>query len=75
MMLAGKRSFNKYPFSFIKADYDIEAVILEDAVPAEEFLRKRIKKLGFSKVAGQVLFQISIAKFLNVTSSKTKKKF
>jgi methionyl-tRNA formyltransferase len=72
-MLVGKGVSTNILFHSLKIDYDIEAVILEDAVPTKEFLRKRIKKLGFSKVAGQVLFQISIAKFLNVTSSKRKK--
>lgn len=72
-MLAGKGISTKILFHSLKNDYDIQAVILEDAVPAKEFLKKRIKKLGFWKVAGQILFQTSIAKILNITSEKRKK--
>jgi methionyl-tRNA formyltransferase len=73
VMLAGKGVSTNILFHSLKNDYDIQAVILEDAVPAKEFLKKRIKKLGFWKVAGQVLFQVSIAKILNSTSLKRKK--
>jgi len=49
-----------------------EAVILEKPVAPSELLKKRIKKLGWWKVAGQLLFQFSIAKILKQTSRKRK---
>jgi methionyl-tRNA formyltransferase len=73
VMLAGKGISTNILYHSLKSDYNIEAVILENGVPTKEFLKKRIKKLGLWKVAGQVLFQISIAKILNVTSQKRKK--
>lgn len=60
-------------YNSLKDEFDIEAVILERPVSMKEFLRKRIKTLGIWKVAGQILFQLSVAKFLNLTSSKRKK--
>lgn len=72
-MLGGKGISTNILFHSLKNDYEIAAVILEDAVPTKEFLKKRIKKLGFRKVAGQVLFQILISKVLNSTSRKRKK--
>lgn len=73
VILAGKGVSTNILFHSLKSDYNIEAVILENPVPTKEFLKKRIKKLGGWKVAGQILFKISIAKFLNITSVKRKK--
>jgi folate-dependent phosphoribosylglycinamide formyltransferase PurN len=60
-------------FHSLKNDFEIETVILEKPVAASELLKKRIKKLGWWKVAGQLLFQLSIAKILKRTSRKRKK--
>jgi len=73
VMLAGKGVSTNILFHSLKNDYDIQGVILEDAVSTKEFLKKRIKKLGLWKVAGQVLFQLSVAQILNRTSLKRKK--
>lgn len=59
-------------FHALKNDFEIEAVILERPVAPSELLKKRIKKLGWWKVAGQLLFQLSIAKILKRTSRKRK---
>ncbi len=72
-MLVGKGISTNILYHSLKSEYNIEAIIQENGVPTKEFLKKRIKKVGFWKVAGQVLFQISIAKILNVTSQKRKK--
>jgi methionyl-tRNA formyltransferase len=36
--------------------------VVEEPVPRKEFLKKRIKKLGWSTVSGQVLFQMLVAR-------------
>ena len=72
-MLAGKGPSTNILYHSLKNDYDIEAIILEEPVTKKLFLKKRIKRLGFSKVAGQILFQLSVAKYLNLTSEKRKK--
>jgi len=70
IMLAGKGASTSILYNSLKNDFEIEAIILERPVPAKEFIKKRLKKLGLEKVAGQVLFQFSIAKFLHLMSSK-----
>ena len=72
-MLVGKGDSTNILFHSLKNEYDIVAVILEDAVSTKEFLNKRIKKLGIWKVTGQVLFQLSVSKILNRISSARKK--
>ena len=44
VMLAGKGVSTNILFHSLKNDFHIQAVILEDAVPAKEFLKKRNKK-------------------------------
>lgn len=73
VMLAGKGTSTDILYNSLKDEYEIEALILENRVPRKEFLKKRIKKLGLWKVSGQVLFQLSIAKYLNASSGKRKK--
>lgn len=73
VILAGKGISTDSLFNSLKYDYDIKAVVLEMPVSKKEYLRKRIKKLGVGKVIGQVLFQLSVAKYLDLVSSKRKK--
>lgn len=70
LILAQKDISTNIVYNSLKEDYDIEAVIEEKHVPRNEFLKKRIKKLGIGKVAGQVLFQITISKYLALVSKK-----
>lgn len=72
VLLAGKGISTNILYNSLKNDYQIEAILLEEAVPRKEFLKKRIKKLGLGKVAGQILFQLFIPKYLNLTSKKRK---
>ncbi|MGN6267667.1 MAG: formyl transferase [Ginsengibacter sp.] len=69
-MLARPGDSTNILFHALKNDFEIEAVILERPVAPNELLKKRIKKLGWLKVAGQLLFQLSIAKILKSTSRK-----
>jgi folate-dependent phosphoribosylglycinamide formyltransferase PurN len=72
LILAGKGASTHILYNSLKNDYNIEAVILEDPLPGKEFLKKRIKRLGIGKVIGQVLFHLSIAKYLDIISVKRK---
>ncbi len=60
-------------FHSLENDFEIEAIILEKPVAASELIKKRIKKFGWWAVTGQLLFQFSVAKILQKTSSKRKK--
>jgi folate-dependent phosphoribosylglycinamide formyltransferase PurN len=72
VILAGKGFSTNVMYHALKDDFYITAVILEEKPSSIQLLKKRIKKLGFLKVSGQVLF-ILFNKILIVTSSSRKK--
>ncbi len=72
-MLARPGDSTNILFHSLQNDFEIEAVILEKPMAASELIKKRIKKLGWRTVAGQLLFQFSIARILKRTSLKRKK--
>jgi folate-dependent phosphoribosylglycinamide formyltransferase PurN len=70
VLLAGKWDTTPLVYNFLQEHFGVEAVILEDGVPRNEFLKKRIRKLGWFEVAGQVMFQILVGKPLSILSKK-----
>jgi methionyl-tRNA formyltransferase len=50
--------------------YHVSLIIIEEKESSKKIITRRIKKLGFTKVFGQLLFQILIAKPLSVLSRK-----
>jgi folate-dependent phosphoribosylglycinamide formyltransferase PurN len=72
ILLAGKGASTNIIYHALKYEWDISAIILEEAENKSYFLKRRIKKLGIWKVVGQILFQLTIVKFLNITSTKRK---
>lgn len=70
VLLAGKWNTTPVVYHFLEEHFHVDAVVLEDGVARKEFLRKRIKKLGWIEVGGQVLFQFLIGKVLAKFSKK-----
>jgi methionyl-tRNA formyltransferase len=70
VILAGEWDTTPVVFNFLNKDFPISKVIVEAPVPRKEFLKKRIKKLGWITVAGQVLFQAIVSKALKRASGK-----
>lgn len=70
ILLAKNGPSTRILYNSLKNDFEIEAIILEKPVPAKKFIKKRVKKLGLAKVAGQILFQFSIARILRLISTK-----
>src|SRR5438309_1201689 len=68
VLLAGKWDSTPLVYNFLQQHFGIEKVVLEDPVPRNTFIKKRIKKLGFFTVSGQILFQLTIAKLLSQRS-------
>lgn len=64
VMLAGPGESTNILFHALSHEFRIARVIIEKPVPRLEFLKRRVKRLGFLKVSGQVLFQALIAPFL-----------
>lgn len=69
-MLAGKGESSLFIYNALKKNYNIDKVIIEDSVSNKKLIRNRIKKLGFFKVINQLVFQLTIPKFLKIYSSK-----
>ncbi|SDC70385.1 formyl transferase [Niabella drilacis] len=57
-------------FNHLKDDYCIEKVIIEQKEGIRLFLKRRVKKLGVLKVAGQLGFMILLAKPIAFLSKK-----
>ena len=90
VMLVGEGDLSKIVYNGLIKDFDIKMVIEDTAISRKYYLKRRIKKLGFNKVFGQMLFmlynkwllvkskdRISVIKMENELSSKfySKKKF
>lgn len=56
-------------FHAVNQAYGIHTVILEKKESTKLFLKRRIKKLGYWQVLGQVLFQVTIVPILRFASS------
>lgn len=70
LMLAGKGESSLFVYNALKNIYNIDKVIIEDSVSTKNLIRYRIKKLGLFKVTSQLIFQLTIPKFLKISSSK-----
>ena len=62
--------FTDMVYNSVNAVFRIDKVIIEGKESKKLFLKRRIKKLGVVKVAGQVLFQLTVPKYLNMISKK-----
>ncbi len=57
-------------YNKLNSSYEIDTVIVEKPLSRLLFIRKRIKKLGFIKVVGQLQFQLLIVPILTAFSKK-----
>lgn len=73
VILAGKGASTNIVYHALRSEFNITAVILEEPISKTLFLKRRIKKLGWWKVFGQILFQLIIVKVLEAGSGKRKK--
>jgi methionyl-tRNA formyltransferase len=70
VLLAGEGDTTDTVYHFLKQHVAVKQVIIEESVVRREFLKKRIKKLGWFSVGGQILFQLVIAKPMAMASKK-----
>jgi len=70
ILLAGKWDTTPIVYNFLKEHFNLLKTIIEEPVPKKTFLQKRIKKFGWIRVSGQILFQLLIAKPLKKRSGK-----
>jgi folate-dependent phosphoribosylglycinamide formyltransferase PurN len=73
VILAGKGLSTDIVFNSLDKNFGVALVIIEEKEDLKTFINRRIKKLGYLTVFGQILFQILIAKPLDFLSKKRKK--
>ncbi len=69
-MLSGEGMSTNILYHSLQKHFEIDTVIIEKKVDRKDFLKKRIRKLGYLKVVGQILFQGVIAGRLKKNSAK-----
>ncbi len=55
-ILGGRGQSSRIVFHALQCEFGVCNAVIEDPVPRAEFLQRRIKRLGWRRVAGQVLF-------------------
>ncbi len=70
LLLAGHGSSTNIVFHALSKEFKTVHAILEQKEKTSVFLKRRIKKLGYLEVGGQILFQLIIVPVLNVFSSR-----
>ncbi len=58
VMLVGDGESSRIVYNSLSRDFDIKKVIEDTSVSKKIFLKRRVKKIGYSKVFGQILFMI-----------------
>ena len=70
IMLVGEGKSSVFMYNGLKDSFHISKVIIEEKPDRKKFLKRRIKRLGYFKVFGQVLFQLTVPKILELSSQK-----
>jgi len=70
VMLVGEGDSSKIVYNSLSENFDIKMVIEDTSVSKKIFLKRRIKKLGYLKVFGQVLFMIYNKIFLKKSKKR-----
>ncbi|MFH1009905.1 MAG: formyl transferase [bacterium] len=68
VMLAARFESTAIVYNYLKKDFDFDAVIIEERVPALLMAKRRIKRLGLFTVIGQILFQTLVTPYLRWAS-------
>ncbi len=69
-MLTGGGESSTFMFNGLKNDFPISKVIIEGKGNKKKFIKKRIRRLGYVKVFGQILFSLLVPKTLKKNSKK-----
>lgn len=70
IILAGQGNSSIYMFNGLSQAFNISKVIIEDKGDRKTFLKRRVKRLGYLKVFGQILFQLIVPRILELHSKK-----
>jgi folate-dependent phosphoribosylglycinamide formyltransferase PurN len=72
-MLGGQGESTSIVYHYLSSRLDIGLVMIEDAVDRKTFIKRRIRKLGFWTVIGQILFSVIVKPALSMVSQKRKR--
>lgn len=71
VLLAGQHDTTWFVYNALRDQFKIEKVILESGGGSrKKFIQRRIKRLGYWVVAGQILFAVLCSKWLNKEASQ-----
>lgn len=73
-MLAKDSESSRFIYNAINKEFNISIVILEKGIDKRTLIKNRIRKLGFKRVMGQLIFQLFVVSILKATSKKQTKK-
>ncbi len=59
-MLVGEGESSKIAYNSLSKDFNIKMVIEDTSISKKTFLKRRVKKIGYLKVFGQILFMLYI---------------
>jgi protein-tyrosine phosphatase len=64
LFIAGKGLSSQIVLNALHKSFGVNAAIFEEKENTKTFLKRRIKKLGYLQVAGQIMFQLVIVPLL-----------
>ncbi len=70
IILATEGKTSNICYHFLDKTFEVDSIIFERSVSRKTFLQRRIKKLGYVHVVGQILFQLIVPKILGIWSKK-----
>ncbi len=73
VFLASDCESSRWVYNALKNDFLIAAAIIEQAISKKKLIKGRLKKIGFLKVSGQILFSALVVPFLKAKAEDRKK--
>src|SRR3989442_1291317 len=70
VLLAGQSASTNVVYHALRDEFPLVAVMVEAPVPGKVFLWRRVRKLGWRTVAGQLLFKTLVLPLLNLKSRR-----
>jgi len=72
VFLASDCESSRWVYNAIKKDFEIEAAIIEQPISKKKLFRGRLKRIGFFKIMGQVMFSVCVVPWLRKKATQRK---
>ena len=70
IMLVGDWNYPKMVYQSLESEFNVDKIIIDNGISTSKLIKRRIKKLGFIRVLGQLLFRVVAVSYINATSKK-----